>query len=151
VILDALPGLVLLLLGMLCVLKDLREEPGRVVPDDWTTTEGTVVSAEAIPSGEAAGPSGAGWPVYKAVVTYEFVGGSARRQAVFDRFEEAARGDLDAVERVVAAFPKSTVVRVAYDPDDPTLSVLESKPRSRAIFALGLALLVGGALHLGTR
>jgi hypothetical protein len=150
-LIEALPGLILLLLGLLCIVKDMREEPGREVPDDWAIAPGTVVSADAVPSGEASGPSGLAWPVYRASITYEFVARGQKRRATFDRFEEAVRGDLDAVERIVAAFPKNTVVSVSYDPDDPSLSVIESKPRSRAIFALGLALLVLGVLLLATR
>lgn len=145
---DALPGLVLLILGLLALAKDLGADPPADVPDDWDAVEGRVVSAEAVSVGEARAPGGGGWPVWRARIAYRYVVGGVGHDGVADRFARVADGDLDAVEAVVAAFPKETRVVVRVDPRDPTRSVLETRPRSRALFGLGLALLAAGALLL---
>ena len=102
--------------------------------ENWPTTTGTIVSSEVKRNRSSETTT------YGAAVVYDYeVGG---REYVQSRitFGDSSRGDPAYAERIVRRYQPDREVTVYYDPEDPSLAVLE--PSSGGSWLL---LLIGGA------
>ncbi|NKB71589.1 MAG: DUF3592 domain-containing protein [Candidatus Latescibacteria bacterium] len=114
----------------------------------WPHTPGLVVAAD-IATEASSSSSASGGPLYWPEIAFEYEVEGQVYTANTVHFVEYHSTDHSRAERLVARYPKGTAVDVRYDPDDPTLAVLE--PTSGGLWlywAIGLSFALVSTLFI---
>jgi len=148
VTLSAFLGFLFAGLGVVLLFWEKRAGNRRAGFAHWETAPGRVVSVRVIEAGEATAPRGGFDRLWTAEVTYSFSVDGVEHDGRQTRFRRIDAGDFDHAERVAASMSPGTPVEVAYDPSDPSRSVLAIDPPDRTTIGLGLVAIAIGAFLL---
>ncbi len=126
-------GVTFAAMGAFCVIHGIRERIIGKQSLSWPTTGGIIIESEVYRSSSSRSGDRKSGPTYSPRVKYSYTIDGADYVGKRIRFAAIGSGDRSLAESIVNKYAPRTSVSVAYNPDKPSESVLETGQFGRSI------------------